>query len=144
MKKLIIISLLFLCTSASFLDKFKQFLNKHGKNYAKLSNAEKSLRQKNFLKNLNFIEKFNKILKNKFKIGPNEFSDRDPKQFIKEMCRTKFPARTRSLPTTINRSSIPAPAAVDWRRFGQSIAHQGGCGACWAFSAASVVGRKNI
>jgi len=139
MKKLLIISLLILCVSAGFLDQFKQFLNKHRKNYARLSNAEKSLRQKNFLKNLNFIEKFNKVLRNRFKIGPNEFSDRDPNQFIKEMCRTKFPTSSRSLPSSINPSITTD--SVDWRMYAQTVAHQGGCGAC--FSAASVVGRKN-
>lgn len=144
MKKLLIISLLILCVSAGFIDQFKQFLNKHRKNYARLSNAEKSLRQKNFLKNLNFIEKFNKILKNRFIIGLNEFSDRDPNQFIKEMCKTKFPTSPRSLPQTINPLNTTTPDSVDWRRYAQPIAHQGGCGACWSFSAASVVGRKNI
>ena len=140
MKKLLIIFLLILCVSASILDKFKQFINKHRKNYARLSAAEKSLRQRNFLKNLNFIEKVNKFLKNRFKIGPNEFSDRDPKQFVKEMCKTRLPARPRSLPLSSHSFGSNAPDSVDWRRFGQPITHQGGCGACWAFSAASVVG----
>lgn len=97
MKKLLIIFLLCLCVSAGFLDKFKQFINKYKKNFDRLSAAEKSIRQKNFLKNFNLIEKFNKLLRNRFKVGLNEFSDRDPKKFVKEMCGTRFPARPRSL-----------------------------------------------
>ncbi|CAG9799872.1 unnamed protein product [Chironomus riparius] len=144
MKKLLIISLLILCVSAGILDRFKQFVNKHRKNYARLSAAEKSIRQRIFLKNLNFIDKVNKFLKNRFKIGLNEFSDRDPKQFIKEMCKTRLPARPRSLPSSTYLFGSNTLDSVDWRRYAQPIAHQGGCGACWAFSAASVVEFFNV
>ncbi|XP_070490103.1 procathepsin L-like [Chironomus tepperi] len=60
------------------------------------------------------------------------------------MCGTRIPRTPRSLPASSYYFNGNIPESVDWRRYAQPIAHQGGCGACWAFSATSVVEFFNV
>ncbi|XP_070490102.1 cathepsin K-like [Chironomus tepperi] len=122
--------------------KFNSHLRKHRKNYENLPEEVRVRRRENYLKNLDLIEKHNKEGKHRFKLGSNAYSDRHPERFVDDMCGTKIPQMTRSLPLppAILASTTPASPAVDWRpNYTQPIVNQGQCACCWAFSAVSVV-----
>ncbi|KAL7048049.1 hypothetical protein ACKWTF_003196 [Chironomus riparius] len=156
MKNLIILLMIVTCVLANKHSKdsnerqnrrkFDNHLKRYGKKYKDLPEEVRARRRNNYLKNLDFIEKHNKNPKNKFQLGSNEFSDRDPKTFVKEMCRTELPQMTRGLPLppSIYTSTTPARSTVDWRtQYTQPIVSQGGCASCSAFSVVSVIEAYN-
>jgi len=124
--------------------KFNSHLRRHGKNYDSLSEEVRLRRRDNYLKNLEFIETHNKEGKHNFKLGSNEYADRDKQRFVEEMCRAQLPATPRALPRppSIFATTNPAFTSIDWRYYyTQPIVNQFGCGSCWAFAAASVIGK---
>ena len=122
--------------------RFDSHLRRHKKNYDNLSAETVARRERNYLKNLEFIEEHNKNPKNSFKLRSNEFSDRNHTRFVEDYCGYKPSPTPRALPKppSIFPQASPAFSYIDWRHLAQPIVNQGACGSCWAFVAISVLG----
>ncbi|WVY95384.1 hypothetical protein V8G54_034472 [Vigna mungo] len=112
---------------SSVTEAFQQWKSQHGRNYA--DDAEKGKRFEIFVKNLEYIEKFNSAGNKSYKLGLNPFSDLTEEEFIASRTGLKVnSSRPRSTPATpLNVKDIPK--SLDWRERGAvtNVKDQGVC-----------------
>lgn len=131
---------------------FKVWRKQFGKQYRNLVEAEEAMEK--FLTNKEEIDAHNKLFdegKVTYKRGVWHRSDWTKDEKAAFLLGIKEPQSSRSAPASPAIPQYPpGPAAVDWRKKGLvgPVLDQGGCGSCWAFTAAgvveSVLRKKNI
>jgi len=114
-------------------EKFKQFIQKHSKQYA---NKEEFVRRLEIFKNtLNFIEEHNSNPKKTHTVALNHFADMTDEEFKSNIIpKVKRPLDNKA--TSAHQiSGLTLPPTVDWRQQGavNPVKDQGVCGSCFAF-----------
>ncbi|XP_045800328.1 ervatamin-C-like [Trifolium pratense] len=117
-----------------------QWMIKYGRMYANTSEMEK--RRIIFKKNLEFIERRNKINRaagKNYTLGLNDFSDLNTDEVISCSGIMNIPDKLISSNTMFFFNDIPE--SVDWRERGAvtSVKRQGTCGCCWAFATMAAI-----
>ncbi|OMO65328.1 hypothetical protein COLO4_31319 [Corchorus olitorius] len=123
--------------------KYKQWMAQHGRTYE--MKEEENMRFEIFKSNLEYIENFNKMGNQTYKLSLNEFADLTNEEFLASYAGYKMFPSTSSVSTNSNRfrykNLTKVPASIDWRQKGAvtPIKDQGDCGSCWAFSSVAAV-----
>ncbi|KAK9051654.1 hypothetical protein SSX86_028282 [Deinandra increscens subsp. villosa] len=118
----------------SLVEKHEQWMALHGRVYKDA--AEKEMRFKIFMDNLEHIEEFNSKGGKSYKLGLNAFSDMTNEEF--QASRNGFKVSSHPRTTGFRYENLTAvPSSMDWRQKGAvtPVKDQGQCGCCWAFSA---------
>ncbi|XVF87354.1 hypothetical protein PTKIN_Ptkin18bG0113300 [Pterospermum kingtungense] len=122
-------------------EKYKQWMVQHGRTYA--LKEEENMRFQIFENNLNYIENFNSMGNQTYKLSINEFADLTNEEFLAYYAGYKIPPTTVSSKTKRFKyeNLTNVPDSMDWREKGvvTQIKNQGSCGSCWAFSAVAAV-----
>ncbi|OMO65349.1 hypothetical protein COLO4_31317 [Corchorus olitorius] len=128
---------------AVLAEKFTQWMAQHGRTYE--IKEQENMRFEIFKNNLEYIENFNKMGNQTYKLGINEFADLTNEEFLASYAGYKMFPSTSSVSTNSNRfrykNLTKVPASIDWRQKGAvtPIKDQGDCGSCWAFSSVAAV-----
>ncbi|KAK8629346.1 hypothetical protein V6N13_078189 [Hibiscus sabdariffa] len=122
-------------------ERHRQWMVQHGRSYA--MQEEQTMRFQIFKSNLEFIDNFNNMGNQTYKLSINEFADLTNEEFL------TYYAGYESSPTEISlkpkrfryENLTNVPHSIDWRKKGAvtEIKDQRSCGSCWAFSAIAAV-----
>jgi len=127
------------------LQKFEEFLLKHGKKYGK---HEKEERLKIFQQTLGFIKEHNTNPSKKHRVAMNRFGDVSDKEFREMMgMRGRGQSGFDGADYMHKPSLKELPVSFDWRSHGAvtPVKDQGVCGSCYAFaSLGSIEGAYQI
>jgi cathepsin L len=124
-----------------FKSQWEAFKKNHGKFYETVE--EDVHRFKVFLKNLDVIDKHNKLHdqnKKSFRLGVDEYADLEHAEFVQVMNgfkRRYNETKASDSSSYLSPSNIVSlPQNVDWRKEGYvtPVKNQGQCGSCWSFS----------
>ncbi|KAL4366251.1 hypothetical protein GQ457_05G028750 [Hibiscus cannabinus] len=122
-------------------EKYKQWMVQHGRTYE--MQEEETMRFQIFRNNLEFIENFNNMGNQTYKLSTNEFADLTNEEFLTFFAGYRLSARKVSFKTKRFRyeNLTNVPHSIDWRKKGAvtKIKDQGSCASCWAFSAVAAV-----
>ncbi|CAG7896738.1 ervatamin-B [Brassica rapa] len=109
---------------------------------------EKEMRLKVFKKNLIFIENFNNMGNQSYKLGVNEFTDMTKEEFLATYTGGLQGINVTSLPEVVDQTMSSRKLnfsellfVKDWRIEGAvtPVKNQRSCGSCWAFSSVAAV-----
>ncbi|EOY28037.1 hypothetical protein QUC31_012812 [Theobroma cacao] len=122
-------------------EKYKQWMAQYGRTYE--MKEEENMRFEVFKNNLEYIENFNNMGNQPYKLSINEFADLTNEEFL------AYYAGYKIIPSTVSSKTkrfkyqnlTNVPASIDWRNKGAvtQIKDQGHCGSCWAFSTVAAV-----
>ncbi|KAK8575181.1 hypothetical protein V6N12_062857 [Hibiscus sabdariffa] len=122
-------------------EKYKQWMVQHGRTYE--MQEDETMRFQIFRNNLEFIENFNNMGNQTYKLSTNEFADLTNEEFLTFFAGYRLSARKVSFKTKRFRyeNLTNVPHSIDWRKKGAvtKIKDQGSCASCWAFSAVAAV-----
>ncbi|XP_022777317.1 ervatamin-B-like [Durio zibethinus] len=122
-------------------EKYKQWMVQHGRTYE--MKEEENMRFEIFKKNLEYIENFNNMGNQTYKLSTNEYADLTNEEFLAYYAGYKiFPSKISFKTKRFKYENLTnVPASIDWRKKGAvtQIKDQGACGSCWAFSAVAAV-----
>ncbi|KAJ0081461.1 hypothetical protein Patl1_10543 [Pistacia atlantica] len=126
---------------ASIAERHEQWMARHGRTYE--DQAEKEKRFKIFKQNLEFIEKFNNVGNQTYKLSINQFADLTDDEFLASRTGYKpIPSQSRTATTSFGYENLTeVPTSLDWREKDAvtQVKDQGNCGCCWAFSAVAAM-----
>jgi len=143
MKVLVALVLLLALASArrsesDYLAEWKSFTTKYDKSY---NHDEAYYRYKNFKNNVDYIDYFNKNLRQQrtFSVGINKFSDLSNEEYRKfylgtTLDATKYVRTGQPFVPSVNSKDLPD--SMNWTAQGAvtPVKNQEQCGSCWAFS----------
>lgn len=112
----------------------------YSKNY--LNRQEEILRYNNFKVNDEIIKQHNqKYLRGKigYEMGHNEFSDMSHEEFAATYLHPINPPKEQFPLDLLFNSTLPEADELSYQKYCFTPLNQGGCGSCWAFSAAAQV-----
>lgn len=128
---------------------FQKYVHDYGKSYT-LGSAEYASREAIFIQELNRVRELN-ARGLSWKEGINERSDLTSEEKHKvlglmsssaaHMHRNYQPKHAKSAPPKSTAYPTKPPKSIDWRDYDviDTVANQGACGSCWAFSSVEVV-----
>ncbi|XVE88184.1 hypothetical protein DITRI_Ditri19aG0048300 [Diplodiscus trichospermus] len=108
--------------------------------------AEKERRFKVFKENLEYIENFNKMGNQTYKLSPNEFADLTNEEFLAShtgymMFLSPESSKNYVFRTFRYENLTDVPTSMNWTEKGAvtRVKYQAGCESCWAFSSVAAV-----
>ncbi|OMO65327.1 hypothetical protein COLO4_31318 [Corchorus olitorius] len=113
---------------AVLAEKFTQWMAQHGRTYA--MKEEEDSRFEIFKNNMEYIENFNKMGNQTYKLGLNEFADLANEEFLASYAGYKmFPSVSSKTKRFKYENLTKVPASIDWRQKGAvtPIKSQGAC-----------------
>lgn len=122
-------------------EKYKQWMVEHGRTYE--MQEEETMRFQIFKNNLGFIENFNKMGNQTYKLSTNEFADLTNEEFLTNFAGYMFSSKNVS--NKIKRfryeNLTNVPDSIDWRKKGAvtEIKYQGSCGKIYKLSSRSLL-----
>ena len=110
-------------------EKYKQWMVQHGRTYA--MKEEENMRFQIFKNNLDYIENFNNMGNQTYKLSINEFADLTNEEFLSHYAGYNiFPSTVSSKTKRFKYENLTnVPASMDWRKKGAvtQIKNQGHC-----------------
>ena len=111
-------------------EKYKQWMVQHGRSYA--MKEEENMRLQIFKNNLDYIENFNNMGNQTYKLSINEFADLTNEEFLSHYAGYNiFPSTVSSKTKRFKYENLTnIPDSMDWRKKGAvtQIKNQGVCG----------------